>query len=196
MIDEERRANSQPVYRALVLGCDTGLAHFGWFVARLLPRGFEPLAMGVIATEKSDRKGGVLSPNDNMRRAREVDKRLEEVVARAEKAFNGDVVLACYKSMSLPRDASAVAKIGMAFGVLAAFANDSHLPAPRGDARGHQERRRRGGKTVTNRAVLRRRPPQARDSERRTWPPLPVQAHLFGPPAVSLGKGVGEFPVI
>jgi crossover junction endodeoxyribonuclease RuvC len=112
----------------LVLGCDTGLAHFGWAVARVLRVGFEPVAMGVISTEKSDAKLNVLASGDSMRRARIIATELRRIVERVESAVGGSIVVVCHESISLPRNAGSSAKIGMAFGVLAAFVGVRDVP--------------------------------------------------------------------
>lgn len=113
----------------LALGCDTGLARFGWALARILPVGFAPLAMGVIVTEKSDARLRVLAACDNFRRAREVSSELERVVGVAEREHGGRVRVVCYEALSLPRNAGTAAQIGMGFGVLAAWADGVGVPA-------------------------------------------------------------------
>lgn len=108
----------------LVLGCDPALANFGWALVRLLPRGEEVVAMGVIRTEASDKKVNVLVADDTFRRARQVGTALQHVTER-----HGAVRAVCYEGLSLPRNASAAAKIGFAFGVLAGAAVQGTWPA-------------------------------------------------------------------
>jgi Holliday junction resolvasome RuvABC endonuclease subunit len=113
----------------LVLGCDTGLKRFGWVVAEVRRERLVVRAMGVICTEKSDAKQRVLAASDTFRRAREVAAALEVSVRRATAVNGGRVRLACYEAISLPRDASASAKVGVGFGVFAGYVSRWEVPA-------------------------------------------------------------------
>lgn len=109
-------------YGITVLGIDGGLANMGWAVVRLDPVGETVLAMGVIRTEKSDRKRKVLASDDTDRRAAEIANQLVQL--RNEYLFRA----VCSESMSFPRSSSVAAKLGVARGVVAAFAAAYRLP--------------------------------------------------------------------
>lgn len=115
--------------RVLALGCDTGLAHFGWAVAEVRRDRLALCALGVISTEQSDAKRRVLAASDTFRRAREVSAALEVAVRRASVVHGGRVRLACYEAISLPRDAGASAKVGVGFGVFAGYVERWAVPA-------------------------------------------------------------------
>lgn len=107
----------------IVLGLDTGLATFGYALVELSRDGtITPLRMGVVRTEKDARKNTVLATEDNLRRARVVAGVLEELVSVHR------VRMLTAESMSLPRNASASAKIGMAWGIVAALSERYDLP--------------------------------------------------------------------
>ncbi len=100
----------------IVLGIDPGFASLGWAAVQLLPGSEKYLALGVIETEKSDKKLRVLSSDDNMRRTREIAVELRRVI----EAF-GPTVL-CLEAMSFARHAAVANKIGMARGAVATAA--------------------------------------------------------------------------
>ena len=115
----------------LVLGCDTGLAHFGWSLVELRRESEEVIAMGVIVTEPSDKKARVLAACDDFRRGREIAMCLTRELAAHNLTQRGASALRafCYEAISLPRNARTSAQIGIAFGVLAALAEQYQLPA-------------------------------------------------------------------
>lgn len=117
----------------LVLGCDTGLAHFGWALVELRRDSEEVIAMGVIVTEPSDKKARVLAACDDFRRGREIASGLAQVLADhdadGENARATKPHAVCYEAISLPRNARTSAQIGIAFGTLAALAEQYQLPA-------------------------------------------------------------------
>lgn len=104
----------------LVLGVDPGLAFFGWSFVRLMSNEVESL--GVIRTEKSDAKRKVLASDDNLRRARDLAVALHGLCSTRK------VVAICAESMSYPRNASTVAMIGIAWGVIAKLSADLDVP--------------------------------------------------------------------
>jgi crossover junction endodeoxyribonuclease RuvC len=107
----------------VVLGIDPGFAELGYAAVEIKSLGVPlVLCMGVIRTEKSDKKLRVLSSDDNMRRAREIHKELRDIVQTMRpKAL-------CVESKSFPRNAASSAKIAMCWGVMAALSNDFDLP--------------------------------------------------------------------
>jgi Holliday junction resolvasome RuvABC endonuclease subunit len=103
----------------MILACDPGLAAFGFAVLDLDGRAVE---LGVIRTEKSAKKRGVLSTDDNLRRVRELVSHLERLVDR-----HGVRVIAT-ESMSFPRASSAAAKLAMSWAALATLSELRGLP--------------------------------------------------------------------
>lgn len=100
----------RPVY---ILGTDPGFASFGYAVVRLTADFEEVVTVNVIRTKKSPKKQNVLSADDNFRRARAVAAVLGEVLDE----FRPMAISA--EAISFPRNASAAAKVAMAWGILA-----------------------------------------------------------------------------
>ena len=94
-----------------VLGIDTGFASFGWAAVEL---GADLVLVdaGVIRTKKASKKSNLLATEDNFDRGRLIAHALEAVIAEH------DPVAVCVESMSWPRNASVVAKMGLAWGIL------------------------------------------------------------------------------
>jgi len=108
-----------------VLGVDPGLASFGYALAKLAPGGgLKVVTLGVLHTTKTATKQRVLASDDNLRRARELDESLWALFA----AEHPSPVLICAESMSFPRSASVAAKMALAWGLIASFANDVGCP--------------------------------------------------------------------
>lgn len=106
----------------VVTGLDLGLAHCGWSDLMLLRDGEEVQDLGVWVTEKSNKKQNVLSSDDDLRRAREL------AVLMADHVDKVNPFALVVEAKSLPRNASAACKIGMAWGVFATVAMSFHLP--------------------------------------------------------------------
>ena len=108
----------------LLMGIDPGFASMGFALVELDGGiyGSTPISvvsMGVIRTEKSDKKQNVLASNDNFRRARELSRELRKIP-------RPDVI--CAESMSYPRNSSAAAKVSMAWGIIADYCEASGTP--------------------------------------------------------------------
>lgn len=113
----------------MVWGVDPGFAKFGLCVADIghfvndpaeSPASWlQPRAFHLISTEKSDKKQNTSSTDDNFRRAQELAAFLEKI-PRPQ--------LICAESMSFSPGASAAAKLAMAWGVFAGFAQRYQLP--------------------------------------------------------------------
>jgi len=108
--------------KVYVLGLDPGFASFGYGVVELLRDSERIVEVNVIRTKKDAKKRAVLAADDNFRRARAIYAALIEVVDR----YHPVVVAA--ETMSFPRDASAAAKVAMAWGVISAIAESRQLP--------------------------------------------------------------------
>lgn len=110
----------------LVLGVDSGFAHFGWCLARVLRTGCHPLAFGVIETEPDDCKVRTLAPCDNFARARRIADELEAALS----FWATQVRLVCYEAISIPQNAQSAYKVGIGFGVLSAACSRMRLDVP------------------------------------------------------------------
>jgi Holliday junction resolvasome RuvABC endonuclease subunit len=105
-----------------ILGVDTGFRNFGIAKLQFNSKGqLELLGAEVIKTEKSAKKQETLASSDNLRRVAE----LTEAVAAW---FDEELLAVCCEAMSLPRQASVSCKIGLAFGVLGALAQQHGVP--------------------------------------------------------------------
>lgn len=107
---------------ARLLGLDPALAKLGYALVEF-PTG-DPsisnpvvLKMGVVTTEKSDKKRNVLAAEDVVRRVRELGRGL---TAELGDRFGGARVV-CAEAMSFPRNASAAAKVAMAWGLVVGY---------------------------------------------------------------------------
>lgn len=94
-----------------VLGIDPGLAHLGWAVVHLEPDGERLGALGVVKTVKRSGQG-VLVTDDLHRRGMELARALVGILDQHQP------VAVCAESISYPRNASASASIGRAWGIL------------------------------------------------------------------------------
>jgi crossover junction endodeoxyribonuclease RuvC len=103
-----------------VLGIDPGFASLGYAVVELEEENLIPLQLGVVRTEKSNTKANVLASDDNVRRIREISGTIYTLM-------EGKLAI-CTESQSWPRNASASAKVGMAWGALAGFSEILDIP--------------------------------------------------------------------
>jgi Holliday junction resolvasome RuvABC endonuclease subunit len=103
-----------------IIGIDPGLATCGLAVVDLTPTGYRLLRLDVFASKPSPKKQSVLAASDTLRRARELADWLSPWI-------NGASAVAAER-FSAPRNASSAAKIGWAWGVIAALAEAEHMP--------------------------------------------------------------------
>jgi len=113
--------------KTAILGLDPGLANCGLAAVELLPDGEQIIALDVFRSEKSAKKANVLDASDTLRRARELARWLAMWSSHLLD-LHYDVRLLAAERFSAPRNASAAAKIGWAWGVIAALAEDLHIP--------------------------------------------------------------------
>lgn len=99
---------------AIVFGLDPGLATLGLAVVELVPGGERVLSLAVFRSQKSKRK--IPQSEDRVRRCQELTTWLTAVINVQRPA------VICTEAQSWPRNASATAMIGMAWGVIAALA--------------------------------------------------------------------------
>jgi len=106
----------------ILLGIDPGFASLGWcrFGLGKTPDLDRPLAMGVIRTDKSNKKANVLASNDNHRRICEIFKLLFPLTQ--------DVIMFTAESQSWPRNSASSAKVGMAWGVISSLTELLSVP--------------------------------------------------------------------
>lgn len=100
----------------IVLALDPGLSRLGFCCVHLHRDGEKLLEVGVLRTERSAKKRGVLASDDLTRRARELWRGLRDVVRRHPPAA------ICVEAVSFPRSSSAAAKTAMARGLVVALA--------------------------------------------------------------------------
>lgn len=108
-----------------VLGLDPGFACIGYAVVNLLPTEEKILNMGVLRTEKSNKKLKVFASDDNVRRAREIYTFLRDL---AQDGPCGPISAICAETMSFPRSSSVAAKMAMCWGVVAALSEQFNIP--------------------------------------------------------------------
>jgi Holliday junction resolvasome RuvABC endonuclease subunit len=99
----------------IVLGIDPGFASFGTAVVELTPTTERVHRLGVIRTEKSNKKRNCLAADDNIRRAREISDALEVL------SDEWDFRAVCAEAMSFPRSSSVAGKMCLAWGVVTAW---------------------------------------------------------------------------
>jgi len=101
-----------------VLGCDPGLASFGVAIIELDAVSERLLSAGVVRTKPSAKKHKVLASDDTLRRAKEIYRKLDELV----RGYNVRAIAA--ESMSYPRIGNQmmvkqIQQLGVAWGILA-----------------------------------------------------------------------------
>jgi len=106
----------------IVLGLDPGFAALGLAAVDLTPGAERVHRAWVVRTEKAARKVEVRASDDNVRRAREIAAELERA------AVEWDPVALVAEAQSWPRNAGASAKVGIAWGLVAALAERHGLP--------------------------------------------------------------------
>jgi Holliday junction resolvasome RuvABC endonuclease subunit len=100
-----------------LLGVDPGFANFGWALCDYEGGDLVPLRMGTISTEKDKRR--VLVCEDNVKRFRKLSAAFDSVVVQSGGDRNSIAI--CAESMSFPRNASASAKVAMAWGLILSY---------------------------------------------------------------------------
>lgn len=105
-----------------VLGIDPGFSSLGWAVVEVTKTRFAPATCGVLRTEKSAKKINVRGSEDNIRRAQFLYTDLFKLVAE------NDIKIICTETMSWPRNAGVVAKMGIAWGCIASIACQHGIP--------------------------------------------------------------------
>jgi crossover junction endodeoxyribonuclease RuvC len=105
-----------------ILGIDPGFSSLGWAICEPVVLGIRPIKCGVIITEKATKKVQLRSSEDNIRRA-------QQIYTDLLKLFEADPIhLICTETMSWPRNAGVVAKMGIVWGVIASIAQVHRVP--------------------------------------------------------------------
>jgi Holliday junction resolvasome RuvABC endonuclease subunit len=78
--------------------------------------------MGLIRTEKANKKAKTRASEDNLVRAKEISAELATLIDRHH------ISIICAETMSYPRNAAAAAKMAMCWGVIATLADRYNLP--------------------------------------------------------------------
>lgn len=110
----------------IIIGIDPGFASLGWAIVELGPDTERLITAGVIRTQKSAKKRGVLVADDNVRRTREIWQHLETLNYHG-RAWENAVAVAV-EGQSWPRNASNAAKVAMSWGVIVSLAAQHELP--------------------------------------------------------------------
>jgi crossover junction endodeoxyribonuclease RuvC len=99
-----------------ILGVDPGFSSLGWSICTSIQGVVYADRCGVITTEKGGRKYAVRASEDNIHRAQVIYKELCDIIV------DRGIKLICTETMSWPRNAGVVAKMGIAWGVIASVA--------------------------------------------------------------------------
>lgn len=120
--EAQQNSSAKPKYPR-ILGLDPGFANLGYSVVELRPNGtIWALDMGVLHTEKADKKTNVRASDDNSRRSRDLARALTGLISKY------DVSMLCLEAMSFPRNAGAAAKMSRAWGVVDTLSELLDLP--------------------------------------------------------------------
>lgn len=107
----------------LVLGMDPGFASFGQCLVKLLPEGEKIITVRVFTTKKDDKKRKTLASDDNYHRTVEIFSDLDKFVRKYRR-----VMAATAEAASSPRNASAAAKVALAWGAVAGVLTPDSIP--------------------------------------------------------------------
>lgn len=105
-----------------VLGIDPGFSSLGWSVWVATKQDLDPALCGVIKTEKAQRKVQLRASEDNIQRAQSIYNELDDIIN------NKAIRLICTETMSWPRNAGVVAKMGIVWGVISSVACRYGIP--------------------------------------------------------------------
>jgi crossover junction endodeoxyribonuclease RuvC len=105
-----------------ILGIDPGFSSLGWAIVEQDKLGLLAKFCGVIHTEKTSKKVQLRSSEDNIRRAQQIYEELNLLFQAYE------INLICTETMSWPRNAGVVAKMGIVWGVIASVAQLHRVP--------------------------------------------------------------------
>jgi len=105
----------------LVLGLDPGFANIGWALVEVGPKTEAPISIGIIRTEKRDRKGKIRITSDDHRRGKKIAENLRGL-------FEKKPVIVCAEALSYPRRASIAAKLGRVWGIIDCLSQSVGVP--------------------------------------------------------------------
>ena len=106
-----------------VLGIDPGFSSLGWAVCvARYPAELQPIYCGIIRTEKAGKKIQLRASEDNITRAQIIYAEIAGLL------LSHKITLVCTESMSWPRNAGVVAKMGIVWGVIASVCHQWRIP--------------------------------------------------------------------
>lgn len=105
-----------------VLGIDPGFSSLGWSVWGATKAELDPFSTGVIQTEKAKRKVQLRASEDNIQRAQAIYNALDNIINQEA------IQLICTETMSWPRNAGVVAKMGIVWGTISSVACRYGIP--------------------------------------------------------------------
>jgi Holliday junction resolvasome RuvABC endonuclease subunit len=107
---------------ALVLNMDPGITWLGYSICDVSKKSEKLVKMGLIRTQKSDKKQNVRVADDNFRRVRYISRQLLYLVEEY------DIKLICFENFSPPRSASVASKLALVYGAIAMLTEVHSLP--------------------------------------------------------------------
>lgn len=109
-----------------ILGFDPGFALTGWALIEYDGGTVEPLAGGLVATQKTAKR---LVADDNIRRAQHIYRQVWRLMSEAYKdGYRPTVDLVAAESMSYPPNASTAAKMSMTYAAIASVCEHTQTP--------------------------------------------------------------------
>ena len=106
-----------------ILGIDPGFSSLGWAVCvAAYPAEVQAVYCGIIRTEKAEKKIQLRASEDNINRAQAIYNELAGLI------LSHKISLVCTESMSWPRNAGVVAKMGIVWGVIASVCHQWRIP--------------------------------------------------------------------
>jgi crossover junction endodeoxyribonuclease RuvC len=129
----------------LLIGIDPGFSSLGLAEVTLLPNEEIVRRVAVVRTAKSEKKRGVRVSDDNIRR-------ISELAEAVVPWLSSGVIAICAESQSWPRNSSSSGKVGMAWGVVGALAQQRGIPILQATPM-EIKRAMTGSGTATKRAV-------------------------------------------
>ena len=105
-----------------VLGIDPGFSSLGWAICEMFNRDLTASQCGVITTEKAKHLVQLRSSEDNIQRAQLIYHQLSKILS------HNDIGLIATETMSWPRNAGVVAKMGIVWGVIASVSEQLSIP--------------------------------------------------------------------
>jgi crossover junction endodeoxyribonuclease RuvC len=165
-----------------IMAVDPAFRFTGWVLIELMENGERLQAVGLIKTEKSDKKRKILVCDDNHRRSSEIATALHTAMV----GFNPHVV--CAESLVGSRNASSAVQQGMGWGVLSAVVTVNGIPILQNTPQG-VKKSLCGSKAATKEEIedaVVKRYPEARTIVESAINPPSVREHVYDAIAVAI----------